>query len=233
MLIVQILLWIILAPVVLAVVTVLVALLLPVNFWGRVEGHLVGDAVDWYLAATHARWELALTVAGRVLHLRLAGVGKRVTSREAELIGFSLRGKRQRRPGHSGPGGTKKPRKRAWRPKAGDIPVLWHEGRRLLRQIWAHLRLRLTGEVIMGLGDPALTGSALGVIGAVGWPPGLRIYPDFLDPHVEGWVELRGRTRGIEMLVVIIAALLRPAVRRLWWRHIKTKPVPGGAGMRR
>lgn len=194
----------------------LIVLLLPISFWARLEGEMAGDLADWVLGALSARWELALAVGGRLFWLRLAGEGRAVTAREASLFGRPLH-RRHRQP----PVDKQPRRRRGWKPGAEAKKVMLQEGLRLAYRLWRRLHLRILGEVRYGTGDPAWTGLLLGAAEAVGKPAGLILRPDFMDPRLGGWVELRGRTHGIEMLAAVVAALFRPAVRRWWWPRIK------------
>jgi len=65
---------------------------------------------------------------------------------------------------------------------------------------------KIEGDVVLGTGDPATTGQAIGAIAAVyGFlPEKLKITPDFEEKRYEGNLYVKGRLRLIH---VVVAAL--------------------------
>ncbi len=84
---------------------------------------------------------------------------------------------------------------------------LWREVCYLLKKAKPK---KVKGKLLFGTGDPATTGQALGVLGAVyGFlPEGLFITPDFENEVYEGTIDVKGRLRLIHLLIVAVRLLI-------------------------
>jgi hypothetical protein len=71
------------------------------------------------------------------------------------------------------------------------------------------MRLRLRGDLVFGFSDPAATGMTLAALSVTGSPGGLRLQPDWLDPHFDGWLEADGRIYGYEVASALWIAYWR------------------------
>ena len=99
--------------------------------------------------------------------------------------------------------------KNLWEKPQGKKSVehLWREVCYLLKKAEP---TKIEGKILFGTGDPAITGQALGVLGAVyGFlPEGLIITPDFENEVYEGNIDVKGRIRLIHLVIVAVRLLL-------------------------
>ncbi|HWI63678.1 MAG TPA: hypothetical protein VNT75_17730 [Symbiobacteriaceae bacterium] len=224
----QVLLWFlaITAGVLLAALLLVLALVLflPFRFRARAEGALHPDEEgNW---DGHARWETTVRWGLILLRVFLRGTHKGVDEMTVSVFGlrFSL-GKGKEKPAGALSGdGEKKPEKKKKKKKQKrkqpvtfeDLKAYAHEGLRLVRRLWAALRLHVEGDLRFGFEDPSLTGFTLAVLSVTGRPADLRVRPDWLEPGVEGWLSLRGKVYGFEVALALWSAYWRsPLGRRL------------------
>ena len=97
---------------------------------------------------------------------------------------------------------------------------LWDkpQGKKSLEHLWREIcykkkkgkPTKIRGKLLFGTGDPATTGQALGVLGAVyGFlPEDLFITPDFENEVYEGTIDVKGRLRLIHLLIVAVRLLI-------------------------
>lgn len=85
-------------------------------------------------------------------------------------------------------------------------------------QLWRHLKpQKIWGDIRFGTGDPCSTGQILGGI-AVFYSylgTGVHITPDFEEACFEGRIAVKGRIRGITMLVILIRLIISKEFRTL------------------
>lgn len=97
---------------------------------------------------------------------------------------------------------------------------LWDkpQGKKSVEHLWREIcyllkkgkPTKIRGKLLFGTGDPATTGQALGVLGAVyGFlPEDLFITPDFENEVYEGTIDVKGRLRLIHLLIVAVRLLI-------------------------
>ena len=97
---------------------------------------------------------------------------------------------------------------------------LWDkpQGKKSVEHLWREIcyllkkgkPTKIRGKLLFGTGDPATTGQALGVLGAVyGFlPEDLFITPDFENEVYEGTINVKGRLRLIHLLIVAVRLLI-------------------------
>lgn len=97
---------------------------------------------------------------------------------------------------------------------------LWDkpQGKKSVEHLWREIcyllkkgkPTKIQGKLLFGTGDPATTGQALGVLGAVyGFlPEDLFITPDFENEVYEGTIDVKGRLRLIHLLIVAVRLLI-------------------------
>ena len=99
--------------------------------------------------------------------------------------------------------------KNLWEKPQGKKSVehLWREVCYLLKKTKP---TKIKGKLLFGTGDPAITGQALGALGAVyGFlPEGLSITPDFENEIYEGTIDVKGKLRLIHLLIVAVRLLI-------------------------
>lgn len=214
---------------------VVLALLLPVHARFRAQPDLTLSD-DWEPSGP-LPWQADIRWGWVLVRLALTGDGARVAGGRIELAGIGIglgggggrrRGIRPEAESQSKAASKAKaarkarPRKKA-RPRltAALIRDLLREGRRTLARIWRMLGLRISGEVMYGFPDPALTGITLGALHAGLKPRALKVTPEFLDPCVRGRVEGEARFVLAQGLAALIALAFARPVRRLWMPKIR------------
>ena len=97
---------------------------------------------------------------------------------------------------------------------------LWDkpQGKKSVEHLWREIcyllkkgkPTKIRGKLLFGTGDPATTGQALGVLGAVyGFlPEDLFITPDFENEVYDGTIDVKGRLRLIHLLIVAVRLLI-------------------------
>ena len=92
---------------------------------------------------------------------------------------------------------------------------LWREIKRLIRYL---LPTRVHGTVIIGTGDPCLTGLILGGLSLIPivYQDGVQITPDFEEKHFEAEGFVRGRIRVIYFIRLILRLYQDRELKRLW-----------------
>ena len=106
------------------------------------------------------------------------------------------------------------------------IRALIQEAWRFLLRAWRDLGLRLRGDLVYGLGDPALTGACEALLWAVGRPEAVQLTPDWLDPRFDGWLEAEGRIFGVQLLIASLAFIRNPVLRRHFFSGMRVR-LPG------
>jgi len=204
----------------LVVLVAAAVLFLPVHFGGRLDARLTEGSPP--PEGSFARWQANARWGWALLRVKCWGEGKELLQTEVTVLGLEIRRKAKPSP-DAGPKKPKerKPRKR--KPLDRElILTLFREGKRLLKRVWRSLRLRLEGNLAYGFGDPGYTGIAYGFMCAVG-PSHLRLSPDYLDPKLEGWLELNGKVFGVELLAAGLALAFHPVIRRRWIKRMVPK----------
>lgn len=76
----------------------------------------------------------------------------------------------------------------------------------------------IEGDVILGTGDPASTGQAIGAIAALyGFiPEKLQITPDFEEKKYEGNLHIKGRLRLIHVVIIAVRLIADKNVRYIF-----------------
>lgn len=206
-----VLLWVVAGVAGLILLLVAAILILPTEFWLRLDVSLREDEDAEWGVSGHARWAAKFRWGWGVLCLEVRGDVLQVENHILRIGGFRVAAKRKRQQGSSPQaeseqkGRGRRKRRRRWH----DLYSYAREGLRLAKRLTASLRLHLEGDLVVGLPDPALTGLVLGVLAAAGTPGKLRVQPNWLDPGVDGWIQAQGRVYGFE-----VAAALWPA----YWR---------------
>lgn len=226
----KVLLWFVALVAGVILLALLAVLFVPVSFNVRAEGALrQDDQEDW---GGWARWAASVRWGGVLFRMWLHGTEKGVEERSITICGIRLRPRKKGSAPKQKAAAPKKKKakKRRERPGAGEIRAYIREGIRLVRRLLISLRLHLEGDITFGFDDPSLTGMALGALGAVGKPAGLRVRPDWLFPGLEGWVKARGRIYGYEVAVALWSAYWHSPLgsrlrRRLRFWNRKEKPV--------
>lgn len=102
------------------------------------------------------------------------------------------------------------------------VSTLWMEVLYLLK----HFRFRrIHAELTFSMGDPALTGQALGIFCMLPflYQYEFRIYPDFEsdERYVRGTFDIKGRIRGLHFLVSVIRIIVMKECRMLIKKFLK------------
>lgn len=197
---------------------VLLLIFVPFGFSGALDLRVRPDPEAEYGYEGHARWRVLLTWGGILLRLLLQGSWLTLTARRVTLLGLPLGRKQAKRR----PRKRLKPKRRPARPLSrGDLMVYVREGRRLAAQLWRLLRIRVKGDIAFSFDDPALTGMACAALALPPAGSGLRFWPDFGEPYLEGQVEVTGRVLGYQIVGAILAALWRKPIRQRLWRRLR------------
>jgi hypothetical protein len=200
-----VLLWIVLAIIGLLLVLIAAVLFLPVDFGLRLDVSLrPDDESEWGISGS-ARWSANLRWGWWLFTLLAAGDGLTVSELSTRLFGLRLRARRRERAPEKTPG---KKKQKQW-PSLSDLRSFAQEGLRLVQRLIAAMRLRLRGDLVFGFSDPSVTGMTLAAVSVTGTPGELRLHPDWLDPHFEGWLEAEGRIYGYEVGAALWTAYWR------------------------
>ena len=82
--------------------------------------------------------------------------------------------------------------------------------KKIFGQVWYLLKKikpsKISGDLIFGTGDPAVTGQVIGAIAAIyGFiPETLQIVPDFEEKRYEGNLYIRGKLRMIHVIIIAV-----------------------------
>lgn len=90
----------------------------------------------------------------------------------------------------------------------------------------ASLKIKLTGEVQVGLGDPADTGRLLGAYYAIKGALNINsfsLYPYWDDLMLKGNATLSMRIWLADILRIAIKIALTSSIRKIWWPYLKNK----------
>ena len=89
----------------------------------------------------------------------------------------------------------------------------------VFRELWYLLKKikpkKIEGDVVLGTGDPASTGQAIGAVAALyGFlPEKLQITPDFEEKRYEGTLHVKGKLRLIHVVIIAIRLIIDKNVR--------------------
>lgn len=95
-----------------------------------------------------------------------------------------------------------------------------------LTALFSSLKIRLSGQIRVGLSDPSDTGLLMGLCYAIGGilrRADLPIYPDWQDPGIKGTGSFRGRIWLGLILVIAVRTMFSRSIRRIWWPYVKEK----------
>lgn len=100
------------------------------------------------------------------------------------------------------------------------LPAIWAEVKYLL----CHFKFRrIKTDLSFSLGDPALTGQALGALSVLPflYQYEMQLFPDFVseETYVRGVFEIKGYARGVHLLRSVIR-LIRKKEFRLWLKRL-------------
>lgn len=213
-------LWALAALLALLVLLLLALLLLPLDMYVRLDPDLHSEEAGGPLGGT-MRWRLQLRWGWGLFRTWLAGSSLSVEQGEVRLLGIRwLRwpGRKEARPQAKPPQRVRpakaKPRRRRRRLPLAVMRALIQEGLQLMARTWRDLGLQVHGDVIYGLPDPALTGLVEIFLRAGPLPSDLQVEPDWLDPRLEGWVQVQGHLFAVKLLIALLAVLKNRVLRQ-------------------
>ena len=199
----------------------LLLLVLPVDLSGRLDGDLRGDESGENVEGS-VQWQLQLQWGRGAFRVRLTGRGLSLAEAAVTLLGRRLRAG----PARAGPRRPPAPRRPPPRLPLAVIRALIQEAWRFLLRAWRDLGLRLRGDLVYGLGDPALTGACEALLWAVGRPEAVQLTPDWLDPRFDGWLEAEGQIFGVQLLIASLAFIRNSVLRRHFFSGMRVR-LPG------
>lgn len=136
---------------------------------------------------------------------------------------FARRPRRDRDQQHDS-GDRQRPRRRRTKlPSVGLVRAAVSELPWFVRRLWHTISMRIKGDLVYGLFDPAMTGLSQALLATLPAPAELKLTPDFGYARLNGWVEGSVTVYPSKMIVVGMQAMLRPAIRRQWWSHLRAK----------
>lgn len=112
---------------------------------------------------------------------------------------------------------------REWKDKIQALPLedLFREGKRLIVCLLKHICPReISGYLIYGFEDPAMTGQVTGLIAALypAYGRSFRPQPDFTQKILEGDLRGSGRIRLGYLLFIVVRVLFVKEIRKLLWQ---------------
>lgn len=216
------------------VAVMLFALCTPIHVSGAVSGLHVNETTGANLEETKWRfraiWLLGLvTVTGvkkmgteSAMKLRLVGIPVK--------LGGADRGRKPKEKSKDQQKGKKVPArhrkakgKRRFSVSLQDVRGLLPEIRWLIARLWQVQRMDARGEMVYGFEDPATTGWCEALRAMRPLPRQLKLIPDFTEARLEGWLQIRLTLYPIRAIAVMIQAVFRRGVRRIWWSHVKSR----------
>lgn len=217
---------------------VLFALCTPIRVSGAVYGLNVNETTGADFDETHWHfrvvWLLGLvSVIGAkavgetsAMRLRLVGIPIKLDGSGRERKSWRAN-KRKSESKQKGQGAAARQRnakgKRSSNMSWADARGLLPEIRWLIAKLWRLPRIEAQGDIVYGFDDPALTGWCEALRAIRPLPRQLRLTPDFTEARLEGWMQLRMAIYPVQVVVVVVRALFRRGVRRIWWSRVKRR----------
>lgn len=215
-------------------VVMLFALCTPIRVSGAISGLHVNETTGANLDETkwcfRVVWLLGLVNvtgvqeigAASEMRLRLLGVPIKLGGADRER-----RPKEPNKSKHKGNEAAARRRKakakRRFRMSLQDVRGLIPEIRWLITKLWQVPRMDARGELVYGFEDPATTGWCEALRAMRPLPRQLKLTPDFTEARLEGWLQFRLSVYPIRAVAVMIRAVFRRGVRRIWWSQVKRR----------
>jgi len=218
-----------------AVGTVVIVLLAPFRLKAHVSGLNLSElaGTDWSDLVWHVDCDWLFGA------VQVQAMAKRTDRPRMILrvLGFTLQQRDPSKPakrskkGQSKEGAKPPPNEARSRERetAGSRPSFqWQQVRRLIPEIqrvfsklWRALHPKARGHLVYGFPDPALTGMCHGIIAARITSDRLKLQPDYMEGRLSGWAEVRMFLVPLQLIIIVVGTLLRPALRALWWPRVK------------